>query len=133
MTTSPLQSSPLVKKSLDIYLENKKMRNCIKWGSINAVVLSVMMYDINKKCPFAQSNWYYIEYGIAGLLALSVFYYFIKYMLMWFRFEPIKGTHAQKNLLHFEDGGNMCRRIWLQYSIQFYVKITSNCENSTSF
>lgn len=107
MTLSPVQSAPLVKKSLDIYLENKKQRNCIKWGSINALILSVIMYDINKKCPYAHSNWYYIEYGIAGLLALSVFYYFIKYMLIWVQFEPVKGTQAQRKLLHFEDGGNV--------------------------
>lgn len=107
MSTSPLQSSPLVRKGLDIYLENKKKRNYLKWGTINAVILSVMMYDIKNKCPFAYSKWYYIEYMIAGLLGLSVFYYFIKYLFLWFTFEPIKGTQAQRNLLHFGDGGNV--------------------------
>lgn len=125
MNTSPLQSSPLVRKGLDIYLENKKKRNFIKWGSINAIILSVMMYDINKKCSYAQSKWYYIEYGIASLLALSVFYYFIKYMLMWLRFEPIKGTQAQRKLLHFEDGGNICKEI-ARFSTQAYFKTNNN-------
>lgn len=106
MSMSPLQSSPLVKKGLDIYLENKKKRNCLKWGTINAVILSVMMYDIKNKCPFAYSNWYYIEYVAAGLLALSVVYYFMKYIFLWFTFEPIKGTSAQQKLLHFDDGGD---------------------------
>lgn len=106
MSTSPLQSSPLVKKGLDIYLENKKKRNYLKWGSINAVILAVMMYDIKNKCPFTYSKWYYIEYVVAGILALSVLYYFIKYMFLWLTFEPIKGTQAQRKLLHFEDGGN---------------------------
>lgn len=105
MNTSPLQSSPIVKKGLEIYLMNKKKRDYLKWGTINAVILSVMMYDIKNKCPFAYSKWYYIEYIVAGFLALSVLYYFIKYMFLWFRFEPIKGTPAQRKLLHFEDGG----------------------------
>lgn len=107
MSTSPLQSSPLVKKGLDIYLENKNKRNYLKWGTINAVFLAVMMYDIKNKCPFAYSNWYYIEYVAAGLLALSVLYYFIKYIFLWLTFEPIKGTQAQRKLLHFDDGGNL--------------------------
>lgn len=105
MNTSPLQSSPIVKKGLDIYLINKKKRNYLKWGSMNAVILSVLMYDINNKCPFAYSKWYYIEYMAAGLLALSVLYYFGKYLFLWLTFEPIKGTPAQRKLLHFDDGG----------------------------
>lgn len=106
MSTSPLQSSPIVKKGLDIYLDNKKKRYYLRWGCINSLILSVMMYDINNKCPFAYSKWYYIEYVIASMLALSVCYYFIKYMFLWVTFEPIKGTQAQRKLLHFEDGGN---------------------------
>lgn len=106
MSTSPIESSPIVKKSLDIYLENKKKRNYLKWGSINAVFLSVMMYDIKNKCPFAFSKWYYLEYTIAGILALCVLYYFTKFIYLWLTFEPIKGTQAQRKLLHFEDGGN---------------------------
>lgn len=105
MTTSPLQSSPIVKKGLEIYLTNKKKRNYLKWGSINSLVLSVMMYDIMNTCPFAYSNWYYIEYIAAGVLAFSVLYYFCKYLVLWFTFEPIKGTQAQRKLLHFDDGG----------------------------
>lgn len=106
MNTSPLQSSPIVKKGLDIYLTNKKKRNYLKWGSMNAVILSVLMYDIKNKCPFAYSKWYYIEYIVAGLFALSVLFYFTKYLFLWLTFEPIKGTQAQRKLLHFDDGGN---------------------------
>lgn len=63
------------------------------------------MYDIKQKCPFAFTKWYYLEYAAAVLLALSVFFYFTKYIYLWLTFEPIKGTQAQRNLLHFEDGG----------------------------
>lgn len=105
MSASPLQSSPIVKKSLDIYLDNKNRRNYLKWGFINAMILSVLMYDIKNKCPFSYSNWYYVEYVTAGLLAFSVLYYFTKFLFIWLTFEPIKGTQAQQKLLHFEDGG----------------------------
>lgn len=107
MSSSPLQSSPIVRKSLDIFLDNKKKRNYLKWGTINTVILSVLMYDIKNKCPFAYSKWYYIEYVVAGLFALSVLYYFTKFMFLWLTFEPIKGTQAQRKLLHFEDGGKL--------------------------
>lgn len=105
MSTSLLQSSPIVKKSLDIYLDNKKKRNYLKWCAINCVFLSILMYDIRNKCPFASSKMYYIEYMVAGVFALSALFYFIKYMVLWLTFEPIKGTQAQRKLLHFDDGG----------------------------
>lgn len=121
MNTSLLQSSPIVKKGLDIYLMNKKKRNYLKWGSINTLILSVMMYDIINKCPFANSNWYYIEYFVAGLFAFSVLYYFIKYLVLWLTFEPIKGTQAQRKLLHFDDGGMSIIHITHNFKHDFFL------------
>lgn len=109
--SSPNQSSPIVHKSLDIYLKNKQMRNSLKWGSINLLLLSFVMFDINNKCPFAFTYWFYAEYAVAGLLGLSVLYYFTCYIYFWLTFEPIKGTPAQRRLLHFEDGGKVFRWI----------------------
>lgn len=131
MSASPLQSSPIVKKSLDIYLDNKNRRNYLKWGFINAMILSVLMYDIKNKCPFSYSNWYYVEYVTAGLLAFSVLYYFTKFLFIWLTFEPIKGTQAQQKLLHFEDGG--------KYQFQSDSEVHSikgwnlNCFSDSSF
>lgn len=105
MSGSPLQASPIVNKGLDIYLKNKHKRQYLKWGLINAILLAAVMVDIRNKCPFAYSNWYYAEYVVAGVLSLSVSYYFMKYVHIWLTFEPIKGTLAQRKLLHFDDGG----------------------------
>lgn len=105
MSCSPTKASPIVKKGLDIYLKNKQKRGYLKWGSLNAVLFAIVLYDIKNKCPFTFSNWYYVEYVFAGLLSLSVFYYFTKYIYVWLTFEPIKGTPAQRKLLRFDDGG----------------------------
>lgn len=79
-----------------------------------------MMYDIKNRCPFSFSKLYYIEFAIAGFLALSVLYYFTKYIFLWLTFEPIKGTQAQRKLLHFEDGGkNLEQRIY--DSVEFEI------------
>lgn len=108
MTTSPPNhSSPIVRKGLDIYLKSKRKRQYLAWGSINAVLLSIIVYDIRNKCPFAYSKWYYVEYAIAAFLGLSVLYYFSKYIFLWLTFKPIRGTQLQRKLLSFEDAGKI--------------------------
>lgn len=119
--SSPNHSSPIVHKSLDIYLKNKQKRSYLKWGSINALILSIVMLDINNKCPFAFSYWFYLEYAIAGLLSLSVLYYFMNFVYTWLTFEPIKGTLAQRKLLHFNEGG--------KNEINRHLDITSKSPN----
>lgn len=111
MDTSTVQStsspsrSPIVDKSLGIYLQAKTSRSDLKWGTINVVLLSILLFDLSNKCPYAFSKWYYLEYAAAGLLGLSVLYYFSRYFFFWFTFEPINGTQEQRKLLHFDDGG----------------------------
>lgn len=105
MSTSPQHFSPIVKKGIDIYLQNKQRRQYLQWGSANAVLLAMIMYDIRNQCQFAQSKWYYLEYVIAGMLGLSTLYYFAKYFVVWLTFDPIKGTQLQRRLLHFENNG----------------------------
>lgn len=99
------QQSPIVKKGLSIYLQNKQKRNFLKWGLINVAVLLILVLDLSSKCPYAFSKWFYVEYLATGLLGLSTLYYFSKYCYLWITFEPINGTVEQKQLLHFEDGG----------------------------
>lgn len=105
MSTSPLRASPIVNKGLDTILKNKRKRGYLKWGAINALFLSIVMFDIKNKCQFSYSNWFYTEYVVAGVLSLSLLYYFLKYFYVWLTFEPIRGTPAQRRLLHFDDGG----------------------------
>lgn len=101
--------SPIVDKSLNVYLETKQNRTDLKWGVINVLVLSVLLFDISNKCPYAFSKWYYLEYAAAASLSLSVLYYFIRIFHFWFTFEPIKGTQEQRRLLRFDDGGKTSR------------------------
>lgn len=105
-TNSPRQLSPIVQKGLDIILQNKQKRSHLKWGTINVFILSLLLIDITNRCPYAFSNWYYVEYAAAIILSLSIVYYLFQYLFSWITFEPVKGTAAQRKLLHFDDGGN---------------------------
>lgn len=102
---SPLNRSELVDKSLVIQLNNKTNRNSLKYGIINAMILCFLMVDISNRCPFSYSKWFYVEYAVASILAVSVLYQFGRYFYFVFSFEPLKGTVDQKRLLQFNDAG----------------------------
>ncbi|XP_055531516.1 transmembrane protein 209 [Wyeomyia smithii] len=103
---SPSQRSPLVDRTLDLYLNNRRSRECLKWGSLNIVLLSVILFDISNKCPYSFSQWYYLEYAAAALLATSVVYYFSCYFFHLFSKEPLRGTDYQRKLLKFDVDDN---------------------------
>ncbi|XP_055625345.1 transmembrane protein 209 [Toxorhynchites rutilus septentrionalis] len=100
--SSPISRSPLVDKTLDVYLNNKRSRECLQWGSINIVLLSIIFFDISSKCPYSFSQWYYLEYAAAGILSCSALYYFARYFYYIFSKEPLTGTENQRKLLKFE-------------------------------
>ncbi|XP_055605451.1 transmembrane protein 209 isoform X2 [Uranotaenia lowii] len=103
---SPTQRSPLVDRTLDLYLTNRRSRECLKWGTINVAILSVLLFDISNKCPYAFSNWYYLEYAASAILGCSVLYYFGRYFFYVFCREPLKGTEQQRKLLKFDVDDN---------------------------
>ncbi|XP_067646124.1 transmembrane protein 209 isoform X2 [Eurosta solidaginis] len=98
-------SSPnkLVERGLDLHLRAKRAKECLRWGSINVVLLAVLLFDISNQCPYAHSKWFYLEYLAAALTGLGAFSCFLKYFLYIFHTNPILGTKEQKNLLKFED------------------------------
>ncbi|XP_065086552.1 transmembrane protein 209 [Ochlerotatus camptorhynchus] len=100
---SPSQRSPLVDRTLDLYLTNRRSRECLKWGSINIALLSILLFDISNKCPYSFSQWYYLEYAAAAILTGSVLYYFGRYFYYLFSREALKGTEQQRKLLKFDN------------------------------
>lgn len=133
-TETPPKSSTIVQKGLNINLQNKQMRNYLKWASLNVLVLTILLMDLSNKCPYAFSHWYYVEYAAAALLMLSIFCYTLKYVYYLLTFDPIKGTSDQKRLLHFDEAGNSmcnCTQI-LQCEIEV-ADLNLNTINSFSF
>lgn len=94
-----------MERGLDLRLRAAKAKYYLKWGSINVILLAILMFDISNKCPYAESNWYYVEYAAAGVVGLSVLACFCKYFLYVFHTQPVQGTQQQKNLLKFDDNG----------------------------
>uniref|UniRef100_U5EWW8 Putative cytochrome n=1 Tax=Corethrella appendiculata TaxID=1370023 RepID=U5EWW8_9DIPT len=107
MSTSPSRKpNEIVNKSLEIHMKTRNNREYLKWGSINILLLSIIIFDINNKCPYVFSRLYYIEYAAAFILACTVIYYFSKYFYNIFSFVPIRGNEAQRELLKFNTDDN---------------------------
>ncbi|XP_055378828.1 transmembrane protein 209 isoform X2 [Condylostylus longicornis] len=92
-----------VDKGLNLHLKAKRAKQCLKWGSFNTILLGILLFDISNKCPYAHSNWFYIEYIATGIIACSVICYFGKYLYYIFGTETLHGTAEQKSLLKFDD------------------------------
>lgn len=104
--STPLKQNTLVERGLDLRLRAAKAKYYLKWGSINVILLAILLFDISNKCPYAESNWYYLEYALATVVGLSVLACFCKYFLYVFHTQPVQGTQQQKNLLKFDDNDN---------------------------
>lgn len=87
-----------------MHLNNHKKSQSLKWGAVNTLLFSIIIFDIRNKSPFDFSNWLYLEYAASMILASSMFYYFARYFYYLFSFEPLHGTDAQRKLLKFKDG-----------------------------
>ncbi|XP_058463473.1 transmembrane protein 209 isoform X1 [Malaya genurostris] len=103
---SPTQRSPLVDRTLDLYLNKQRSRECLKWGSFNIALLSIIMFDVSNKCPYSFSHWYYVEYAAAAIIFCSVVYYFSRYFYYMFSKKPLEGTDTQRKLLKFDTDDN---------------------------
>lgn len=99
----PSKRNQIVEKSLDLQMDAKHAKECLIWGTVNIFLLAILLFDIINKCPYAVSKWYYVEYTAAGILTVSVFCNFGKYLFFIFSKESVQGTKEQKNLLGFDD------------------------------
>lgn len=54
----------VLKKSLDIRLFGKFSRDALKWSAVHVGVLAILLYDVSKKCKFADSKFVYLFPGI---------------------------------------------------------------------
>lgn len=93
----------LFKQSLQIHLWTKLSRDALKWSTIHAFILSILIYDVSNKCKYAASKWYWIEYFAIVIVAFSLVYYLGRYLYFSLNWEPVVGTAEQKQLLQFDD------------------------------
>ena len=91
ISSSPLTHCQVVERGLDLKLRTEKARYCLKWGTINVVLLAALLFDISNKCRSTNSFWWYVEYGLAAIMALSVFACFLKYFLCIYHTDSIHG------------------------------------------
>lgn len=100
-----------------MHLQNSRSHEALKWGTLNMFVLSILLFDISNKCPFAISNWYYAEYAAATLVGICMLYNFGKFFYMLFSFTPLQGSVEQRRLLRFDENGNLVYLTELVYRL----------------
>uniref|UniRef100_A0A182Y2C3 Uncharacterized protein n=1 Tax=Anopheles stephensi TaxID=30069 RepID=A0A182Y2C3_ANOST len=99
---SPVQCSPIVNRTLELNLSRKRSKECLRWGTVHILLLSVVLFDISNKCSYSFSNLYYVEYIAAAMLSCSMVYYYSCYFYYLFSTEPIRGTEQQRRILKFD-------------------------------
>lgn len=113
-----------MEQSLDLKYRATKARYYLRWGSFNVVVLALLMFDISNKCPYAESNWYYVEYALAAFVGLSMLACFLKYFLYIFHTQPVQGTKQQKSLMKFDDNGMYLCTLRKKFNKNNFLKLS---------
>lgn len=98
---SPFVKNDLVDGTLTLQLRRKQKSNCLLYGGINLLLFGIIGFDLNLKCPFSESYFYYLEYAAAVLLALSATYYYLTWLYYKLGSSPLHVTEAQRKLLGF--------------------------------
>lgn len=101
-----MTKNEILNKSLDLQLKTNQVRNYLKWGFINFIILIILWTDISNQCYYITSKWLYVEYAIIGLVTINLIVYILKYIYHLITFDPVKGTIEQKKLLEFDDIDN---------------------------
>lgn len=98
----------VVDKSLDAYLSVKKGQNALKWGTLNLVLLSIIVFDLMKEKDFdwKQNNDKLIIFAIELLalliLSISLFANFVTFIKCNYFVDLVVGSEQQRNLLNLD-------------------------------
>ncbi|CAO1411482.1 unnamed protein product [Diamesa hyperborea] len=98
----------VVDKSLDAYLSVKKGQNALKWGTLNLILLSIIVFDLMKEKDFdwKQNNDKLIIFGIELLalliLSISLFANFVTFIKCNYFVDLVVGSEQQRNLLNLD-------------------------------
>jgi hypothetical protein len=96
-------NSIILERSLSLNKTRRDIRKSLIWGSVNLLILSVLLYDIANSCPFHFDFYDYVKYGFVCIISINVLYYAAKIMISNFNKEQIPITLEQKKLLGISD------------------------------
>lgn len=98
----------VVDKSLDVYLSVKKGQNALKWGTLNMILLSIIVFDLMKE---NDSDWknnndkliiFAIEVLALLILAISLFANLVTFIKCNYFVDIVVGSEQQRNLLNLD-------------------------------
>ena len=98
----------VVDKSLDAYLSVKKGQNALKWGTLNMVLLSIIVFDLMKEKDFDWKNnndkliIFAIELLALLILAISLLANFVTFIKCNYFVDLVVGSEQQRNLLNLD-------------------------------
>lgn len=93
----------MVTNTVKLRFQLKQRRDSLFWAFFCICLLCIIAYDLRDRCPFSFSKLYYIEYGAATILLLSLFYNSLRYVYYVFSAKSIHGDFEQRTLLGFSD------------------------------
>ncbi|KAJ3665391.1 hypothetical protein Zmor_000888 [Zophobas morio] len=97
-------SSSLLEKSLSLNKTRRVIRRSVIWGSVNFLILGVLLYDIAYSCPLYYDFYDYIKYAFVAFTTVNIFYYAAKIITSnLICQQKIFITSEQKKLLGIKD------------------------------
>nr|XP_015837006.1 PREDICTED: transmembrane protein 209 isoform X1 [Tribolium castaneum] len=100
-----LNNSFALERSLSVNKTRRTVRKSFIWGSVNLLILAVLLYDIANSCPLYTDIYDYIKYAFVLIVSINLLYYAAKIMISNFNHEQIPITLEQKKLLGISDSG----------------------------
>lgn len=98
----------VVDKSLDVYLSVKKSQNALKWGSLNLVLVSIIVFDLMKENDFDWKNnndklvIFAIEVLALIILSVSLLSNLITFVKCNYFVDIVVGSEQQRHLLNLD-------------------------------
>nr|CAH7720818.1 unnamed protein product [Callosobruchus chinensis] len=104
--TLPGKQSPVLERTLLINQKRRNIRRSLIWGSMNFMLMCLVLYDLSYACPLYVNYYHYAEYAIVVILMINILYHianFVKYT--YGNLEPVTITSEQKRFLGIKDSG----------------------------
>ncbi|VEN39396.1 unnamed protein product [Callosobruchus maculatus] len=100
----PGKQSPVLERTLLVNQKRRNIRRSLIWGSMNFMLMCLVLYDLSYACPLYVNYYHYAEYAIVVILMINIFYHianFVKYT--YGNPEPVTITSEQKRFLGIKD------------------------------
>uniref|UniRef100_A0A1B6DCW7 Transmembrane protein 209 n=1 Tax=Clastoptera arizonana TaxID=38151 RepID=A0A1B6DCW7_9HEMI len=94
---------PEMEQTINITQSIRKVKNSLFWGTVNAVVLSIVLYDIINTCPSYTETVHLVEKCFAVFLGINTIFHYCRYLWTKLTIPTVILTPQQKSLFGIKD------------------------------